>query len=188
MLTSTAWEVQEDMEAPRQQEDELTIVFTDIEGSTAINERLGDETWLRVLLEHNALLRDRIWRHGGREAGRRGDGFLVVFPRPVDAARFAISVQRLLSDRAERHPHLELRIRVGIHHGRVLSDGDAVLGANVCFASRVTQAARGGEILFSSTSRELLATENVQFDDPRDLPGAGPGDDARVFPLRWARS
>jgi class 3 adenylate cyclase len=182
MLTSAMTEIQVQPQVPEPRGREATIVVTDIEGSTAMNERLGDEAWLELLLTHNAILRDRVWRHGGREVGARGDGFMIVFRRAVDAVRFAISAQRLLADHAELHPEHELRVRMGIHHGLVLSEEDDICGASVQATRRITGAARGGEVLVSGVVRELLAVENVVFEDPRELLGT-----ARVFPLRWAR-
>lgn len=167
---------------------QLTMVFTDIEDSTAINERLGDEAWLELLLTHNAIVRHRARRHGGREVRFRGDGFLLAFDRPADAARCAVSIQRAIADRAESSPQLALRIRLGMHHGPALSEGGDLLGANVNLAERIVAAARGAEILVSSPCRELLGQENLCFGDARDVDLAGSPGTQRLFPLSWRRT
>lgn len=154
----------------------LTVVFTDIEGSTAINERLGDEAWLELLLLHNEIVRDRVWRHGGREVKATGDGFMLVFERPLDAARCAISIQRVLADLLRRYSKVQLPVRLGIHHGPVLRDRFEVFGCNVNLAQNIMSMADGGEILVSADFRELVEGESLQFED-------SPAQ--RVYGLSW---
>ena len=154
----------------------LTVVFTDIEGSTAINERLGDEAWLELLLLHTEIVRDRVWRHGGREVKSTGDGFMLVFDRPVDAARCAISIQRVLADLLRRYSKVQLPVRLGIHHGPMLRERTELFGMTVNLAQNVMSMANGGEILVSSDFRRLVADENLEFDAARGN---------RVHALRW---
>lgn len=157
----------------------LTVMFTDIEGSTALNERLGDEAWVELVLMHNEIVRDRVWRLGGREVKFRGDGFMVVFDDPVDAARCAISIQRVLADVVERYSKIELPVRLGLHHGRVLRAFDEVVGAAVNVAEQVMSAASGGQILASGDFRAAVAHENIDFGDSVDVDGR------RAYPLSW---
>lgn len=165
----------------------VSILVTDIVGSSELTERLGDEAWLQLLLAHNAIVRDRVWRHGGREVKARGDGFLLVFDRPVDAARCAISIQRALADYAERHPRAALRVRVGLHHGSALCVGEGFLGLNVSLTECMADAAAGGEILVSREFREMVREHSLQFEAERELRLAGLCGTHRVAALGWRR-
>ena len=163
----------------------VTILFTDIEGSTELNERLGDESWLELLHEHNALVRHAVQEHGGYEVKSQGDGFMIAFSSARDALRCATAVQQALAGYAERNPEQAVRVRIGVHTGEVLKDSDDFFGRNVVLASRIGAAARGGEILVSSVLRSLVeGTGNWTFEDERDLELKGLAGTHRVYTLR----
>lgn len=126
-----------------------TILFSDIVGSTELLARLGDEAWRAVLERHDRTARAVAGRHGGRFVKHTGDGFLATFDTPSSAITFATALRRDL--KAEN-----LDVRAGIHAGEieVRDDGD-VVGLAVNIAARVTGAASAGEILVSSTMRDL---------------------------------
>ncbi|HEU5112551.1 MAG TPA: adenylate/guanylate cyclase domain-containing protein, partial [Acidimicrobiia bacterium] len=77
----------------------VTILFTDIEGSTQLTEQLGDEDWLTVLRAHNKVVRDQVKDHAGFEVKSQGDGFMLAFPSAKEALRCAIGIQRALATR-----------------------------------------------------------------------------------------
>ncbi len=136
----------------------ITLFFSDIEDSTPLNERLGDETWVRVLAAHDALLRGRIDTYRGQVVKTAGDGFMVAFRDPEAACRAAVGVQRDL--RRTLDPMLRLvapiKVRIGIHTGPVISrDGD-YFGRNVAMAARIGGLATGGEVLASSAVHDAL--------------------------------
>lgn len=136
--------------------DVLTVVFTDIVGSTALIERLGDDRWVEVLSAHDDAVRSALRTHGGEEVKTTGDGFLAVFGDAAGAVRAGVLARRLVA--ALRVPEVPegLAIRVGAHSGPVIRrDGD-VLGRTVHVARRVAAAAAAGEVLVSSSVR--LAT------------------------------
>jgi hypothetical protein len=92
-----------------------TILFTDIEGSTQLTERLGDREWMTLLRQHNEIVREQSAKYSGFEVKSQGDGFMLAFASARDAVRCAIGIQRAL---AERHPEAdELRVRIGLHTG-----------------------------------------------------------------------
>src|SRR5215210_6687183 len=104
----------------------VTLLFTDIEGSTKLLQRLG-EGYAGVLAEHQRLLRDAFAAHGGREVDTQGDAFFVAFPRDADAVQAAIAAQRALAE----HPWPEgvaVRVRVGLHTGEPAATGERYLG------------------------------------------------------------
>lgn len=156
----------------------VTILFSDIEDSTTLNERLGDEDWVRLLSSHDKLVQTCVDRHRGHIVKSQGDGFMIAFREPADAVRAGIGIQDTLSDGADRRlRRTPIRVRVGIHCGTVIErDGD-LFGRNVAMAARVAAQADGGEILVSDEIRIALAeVEDIILVDGRDtelkgLPG-----------------
>jgi class 3 adenylate cyclase len=144
----------------------VTFLFTDIEGSTRLLTRLRDR-YVDVLAEHQRVLRAAFDGHDGREVHTEGDAFFVAFARASDAIAAAVGAQRALGSR--RWPEgVGVRVRMGIHTGEaVISDGDYV-GLDVHRAARICSAAHGGQVLLSSSTRELVADEpaaDVAFSD-----------------------
>jgi class 3 adenylate cyclase len=135
-----------------------TIVFTDLSGSTEALQRLGDSRWRLLLAEHNQAARAEIERFGGREIQTTGDGFFILFDSPVRAVRGAAAIV----DAAMR---LELTARAAVHTGEVERQGDEVRGIAVHFAARILGVARPGDVLASSTVRDLLAGSGLEFED-----------------------
>ncbi|MBI4233614.1 MAG: AAA-like domain-containing protein [Chloroflexi bacterium] len=134
----------------------VSILFTDLEGSTALFTTLGDEEAQQLLLLHNHMVREQVARYGGIEMKTLGDGFLLVFPSARRAAECAQAVQRAFDAYNAQHAHQPLKVRIGIHAGEVLK-GEEFLGSAVNLASRVMHQAVGGEILVSGLFRELIA-------------------------------
>ena len=140
------------------------ILFSDIEESTALNERIGDRAWVRLIGRHDKLVRKQVANHSGHVVKSQGDGFMVAFAQPEQAVRCAIAVQRSL-----RRQHTRIRVRIGIHMGKSVRRGDDLFGRNVAMAARVAGAADGGEILVSAAVRDALADEDdIAFDEGRD--------------------
>jgi class 3 adenylate cyclase len=138
----------------------MTIVFTDIVGSTAMIERLGEERWLELMHEHNRIVRECVMRHDGEVVKSQGDGFMTVFASSAAALSFSIELQRTLAHHNERYPNEQLPVRIGVHTGNIYAADEDFLGKNVVLAARITGRARGGEILVSAESRGY--TEGVR--------------------------
>jgi predicted phage tail protein len=134
------------------------VVFTDIVGSTAVAEELGDRRWRELLSRHNAVARRELRRFGGREIDTAGDGFFVFFSRPVEAIRWADAV----SDAVRA---LGVEIRAGVHAGESEVLGRKVSGMTVHIGARVLSVAGAGEILASSTVKEMIPGSGVSFVD-----------------------
>ncbi|HVL80175.1 MAG TPA: tetratricopeptide repeat protein [Actinomycetota bacterium] len=133
----------------------VTFLFTDIEGSTQLLRRLGEE-FGRVLSEHRALLRDAFDSHGGVEVHAEGDSSLTVFTRAGDAVAAALDGQRAIAARAWP-PGGEVRVRMGIHTGEAVVVADDYVGLAVHQAARICAAGHGGQVLVSETSGELAS-------------------------------
>jgi class 3 adenylate cyclase len=162
----------------------VTVLFTDIEGSTQLTEALGDAEWIRVLRAHNALIRDQVAAHSGIEVKSQGDGFMLAFASAEDALQCAIGIQRALA-RAPSDGH-RLRVRIGLHTGEMIREEDDFFGKAVVLAARIAAEARGGEILVSRLVREL--TEGVSlfsFTDPTDVELKGLSGMHSLWAVRW---
>jgi class 3 adenylate cyclase len=164
----------------------LTMMVTDIVGSTGLAESLGDRRWITVLRHHNDLVRAQVARHGGTEVKAQGDGFLVVFPSARRAILAAIDVQRVVSSWDEQ-PDAPLRLRVGLHTGEIVDmDGD-VLGQNVIVAVRIAASARPGEIVVSGLTRDLTVSGgDITFDAGDEVELKGLSQPWRVHRVAWS--
>jgi predicted ATPase/class 3 adenylate cyclase len=137
-----------------------TFLFTDIEGSTRLLDRLG-EGYDEVFETHCMLLREAFAGEAGREVGTSGDSFFVVFERPAGAVAAAAAAQRALSE--HRWPEgVDLRVRMGIHSGVARRSGEGYVGLDVHRAARIADAAHGGQILLSETTRALVPHTRVR--------------------------
>jgi class 3 adenylate cyclase len=146
----------------------VTILFSDVEGSTLMTERLGDQGAHEVLRAHNTIVREQVAAHGGFEVKSQGDGFMIAFQSARRALRCAIDMQRAFAGHAERHPDTAVRIRIGLHTGEPIREADDFFGQAVIMAARIAARAHGGEILVSSLIRELTAsTGEFAFGDAR---------------------
>jgi class 3 adenylate cyclase len=146
----------------------VTIMFSDIEGSTPINERLGDQRWMDVLRAHNALIREQIAAHDGDVVKTAGDGFMVAFSSPRRAVECALAIQRAFSN--FQHPTSNLQIRIGMHTGTPVAEGGDYYGKDVTLAYRIADSAHGGEIVVSARVRELVeGASDVVFGEPREI-------------------
>lgn len=166
----------------------VTLLFTDVEGSTQLLRRLGrDYAQLRARCEQ--VLRETIERHGGFEIDTQGDSLFAAFPAARDALLAAVEAQRALAAEAWTGG-VEVRVRMGVHTGEPqIADGRPV-GLAVHHAARVMAAAHGGQILVSEATRRLLAEEGVEGLALRDagaqrLKDFPPGE--HVFHRLWLR-
>jgi eukaryotic-like serine/threonine-protein kinase len=167
----------------------MTIAFTDIEGSTAMVEELGDRRWLEVLRVHNWLVRDRLRDFAGTEVKHQGDGFMLAFDSTRTALRFAIELQRSFAKRALSNPEHAVVVRIGLHTGFVIRELDDYIGRDVIVAARIADAARGGEILVSREVREFASGErDIVFGAERMLDLRGLREPHGVCAVDWERS
>ncbi|WP_275579676.1 adenylate/guanylate cyclase domain-containing protein [Mycobacterium riyadhense] len=165
----------------------VTIMFSDIEGSTALIEELGDECWLRVLHRHNAVIRRQVAKHRGFEVKSQGDGFMVAFSSARSAIRCAIEIQRDFAAYRDRSDCQLLRVRIGMHTGEVIREREDFIGRNVTLAARIAAKAGGNQILVSALLRELVAgSHEFQFGNAWEEQLKGLREPQRVHEVRWA--
>jgi class 3 adenylate cyclase len=159
----------------------LTILVSDICGSTQLSQDLGDQAWLEVLQAHNEIVRRHVAEHRGTEVKAQGDGFLVVFPSARDAVLAAIAIQRGMSTYRDQHPEVPVTVRLGLHTGEVVATEDDVFGQNVVVASRIADAAGPSEVLVSGLTRDLTASaSDLGFEAGTDVELKGLSQPTRV--------
>jgi class 3 adenylate cyclase/DNA-binding CsgD family transcriptional regulator len=136
----------------------VTLLFTDLVGSTELLTHLGDDAAEEVRREHFALLRQAVGETGGTEVKSLGDGLMVVFQSGVDALRCAVAMQRRIDERNGDRAGPQLAVRVGLHAGEPLREGDDFHGEAVVVASRLCNQADGGQILTSELVAGLVGS------------------------------
>ena len=135
----------------------VTMLFTDIEGSTRLLKQLG-ERYGELLADHRRLLREAFAAHGGREMDTQGDAFFFAFARARDARRAAVDAQRALA--AHEWPDgAECRVRMGLHTGEPAVGEEGYHGMGLHRGARIAAAAHGGQVLLSTTTAELVQDE-----------------------------
>ncbi len=146
----------------------VTFLFTDIEGSTRLVQRLGDVTSEQVFTNHRRLLRQAIEATGGAVVEDQGESFLFVFPGAREAVLAAVAAQRALA--AHSWPEgLALRVRMGLHTGEPASTREGYVGVDVHMVARICQVGHGGQILLSQTTQQLGAGDLPDGVNLRDL-------------------
>src|SRR5919109_3640303 len=164
----------------------VTVLFTDIVGSTDLVDRLGDERARALFRGHDGLLREVLAHHGGVEVKHHGDGLMVGFTSARRALHCAIEIQRALEAWNEQHADTELRVRIGINSGEVIAEDDDYFGAAVTLASRIASAAAGGQILVSAVTRALAGHEDGwSLIDRGEQHFRGLREPCRVYEVVW---
>ncbi len=160
-----------------------TILFSDIESSTERATSMGDAAWYTLLEAHNSVIREELHGWGGKEIKSVGDGFMCSFSSVRRGIGFAVAVQRRIED-----PHgPDLRVRMGLHTGEVITDATGDLfGRHVNLAARVANLAGGGEIMASLVVHEISAgRDDLVWDAPLVADLKGFAEPETVFRLMW---
>jgi len=157
----------------------VTILFTDMEGSTALTQQVGDERAQDHVRQHNLVVREALRTHTGKEIKHTGDGIMASFASARGAVDCAIAIQRALADDDG------LRVCIGLNAGEPVAEEQDLYGTSVQLAARVCAEANGGEILVSNVVRELAAGKGFLFNDRGDRALKGFEDPVRLYEVRW---
>ena len=133
----------------------VTLLFTDLVGSTQLTDALGDEGAQEILRIHNALVREEVGRHGGSEVKTMGDGFMIAFKSPTSALACAVAIQRAIAQYNREQPTREFMVRMGLNAGEAIQEEADFFGSAVIVAARIAALAEGGEILTSEAVKQL---------------------------------
>jgi class 3 adenylate cyclase len=157
----------------------VTIIFTDVVGSTTLRTGRGDATAHQHMQARAALVRQEIERHQGREVKHAGDSFTIAFDSARSAVECAVAVQKGLDEQNRRHPGEEVHMRIGINTGEAIVEGEDLFGAAVDAAKRIETAATAGQVLISEVVRGVVGpAKDIEFVDRGRFKLKG-------FPERW---
>jgi pimeloyl-ACP methyl ester carboxylesterase/class 3 adenylate cyclase len=157
----------------------MTILFTDIVGSTKRAQELGDKAWRELLQAHDATVRREIMRFQGSEVKSLGDGFLAIFDGPTRAIRCATAITDAMAP-------LGIQVRGGLHTGEVERTEADVLGIAVHLAARIMETATAGEVVISRTVKDLIAGSGIELDDAGEHSLKGLEEKWQLFKVRTA--
>lgn len=163
-----------------------TIVFTDLEGSTSLTQRLGDEAALQLLQKHDELMLACMEEHDGRRVKHTGDGLMVSFTSVVKTIQCMIDMQRALVRHNETRQDAVLRARMGAAAGEPVSHQSDLFGATVQLASRLCDYGTPGQILVPGVIRDLCIGKRFNFNSVGDIPLKGFDEPVRVYEVHWS--
>lgn len=159
----------------------MTLVFTDIVDSTVLAESVGDAAWAELIGAHESTIRRITGNQGGTVVKLLGDGSMLAFESARAAVRAAVEIQQAVAD-------APFAVRIGIHTGEVIHTANDVLGVTVNKAARVASAADGGEVMISSTTKDLVGSmEGVGFGEPKVVALKGLSDTHHIVEVEWAQ-
>lgn len=145
------------------------ILFTDLEGSTSLLDRLREASYMVLLTEHDLIIRRALSEWNGREVKHTGDGIMASFTTVSDSLACALAIQAGFTARPVTAESPELRVRIGIDAGEPVDRGNDIFGRTVNLAARLCGAANGGEILVSETVRTHPSAVEFRFAEPAAL-------------------
>lgn len=164
----------------------MTVLFTDVQGSTELRTRRGDAIAQRILRAQEDLVRQQVEAHSGREVKALGDGFMVAFGSARRAVQCAVGIQRALHQYNHEHADAEVHVRIGLNSGEVSEEDGDLFGAAVNAASRVAAKAKGGEILVAGVVKQLAGkVPEVDFVDRGRFRLKGFDERWQLFQLTW---
>lgn len=157
----------------------MTLVFTDIVDSTVLAESIGDAAWAETVGAHEGSIRSITEVHGGRVVKFLGDGSMLAFESARAAVRAAVDIQRASINS-------QLGVRIGIHTGEVIRTADDLLGLTVNKAARIASIADAGDVLVSSTTRDLIGSlHGVRSGEAKIVTLKGISEAHLILPLEW---
>jgi class 3 adenylate cyclase len=174
----------------------VTILFTDMEGSTALTERLGDARAQELRRTHDSIVREALKARGGSETKHTGDGIMASFPSASRAIECAVAVQRALAEHNESiaaRPELvegraqPIRVRIGLNAGEPVAEDEDLFGTVVNLARRICDHAEPGQILVSDVVQQLAAGKDFTFADKGEGTLKGFEKPVRLHEVRWQR-
>jgi len=164
----------------------VTLLFSDIKGSTDITERLGDRSAQELFGVHNAIVRRRLSECDGYEVKSMGDGFMLAFSSARMGIMCAVAIQRDLQRYNEEEGSEAILVRIGLHTGEVIKEGEDYFGKNVILASRISAVAREDQVLVSSLLKGLVdSLRDFEFGDPMRVDLKGLAGTTVVYPVNY---
>lgn len=165
-----------------------TILFTDIVGSTAMTQTLGDEASMVLLELHNGIVRSALADLGGREVKHTGDGIMASFVSAAAAVKCAAQIQRELAKHVENKTDRGMKVRIGAAAGEPVEQHDDLFGCTVQLAARLCSQALPEQILVTNAIAELCLGKGLSFQDMGEVPLKGFERPVRAHSVVWAEA
>ena len=162
-----------------------TIMFTDMEGSTAMSDRLGDAAAVEHVRQHDDIIRGRLAECGGVEVKHTGDGIMASFQSVARAVECTIAIQRALANHNDANVQIPLRVRIGMSAGEPVAEHQDLFGAAVNLAKRACDHGDAGQILVTNVVRDLCIGKTFSFIDRGDATLKGFAEPVRLFEVDW---
>ena len=166
----------------------VSILFTDMESSTALTQQLGDAGAQEVRRAHNDIVRSALTANGGSEIKHTGDGIMASFATASSALYCAITIQQGVAAHKEEHPDSPLGVYIGINAGEPIAEEQDLFGTSVDLAKRICDHAEPGQILASDVVRQLAAGKDFLFSDLGETELRGFEDPVKIWEVRWRES
>lgn len=162
-----------------------TIVFTDLEDSTPLNRRLGDDAYVELLKTHDAMMSSCLHTHSGLHVKHTGDGVMASFVSVAKAVQCMIDMQRALAEHNTAQPQQALLVRMGAAAGEPVSHQGDLFGATVSLAARLRDQARPGQIVVPAAVRDLCLGKTFDFASLGEVTVKGFDEPVRIYEVRW---
>ncbi|MBT7857862.1 MAG: adenylate/guanylate cyclase domain-containing protein, partial [Nitrospinaceae bacterium] len=178
----------EEWNKPKQKEEDsgpVTVLFTDIAGSTAMTQALGDAGAQQVVRIHNRVVREALSAHAGREVKHTGDGIMASFAKTSDSVDAAIQMQVETMKHNQAEPDLPLHLKIGMNAGEPIAEDNDLFGTVVQLSARIVDKASADEIYVSEIVRGICAGKSYKFKNLGGFPMKGFGDDITLFEVIW---
>ena len=166
--------------------DTHVVLFTDIAGSSALAQRVGDAQAQEVRRAHDAIVREALQAHRGKEVKHTGDGIMAAFGMASAALNCAITIQRSIAVHNEDHGHMPLGVYIGLNAGEPIAENDDLFGTSVDLAARICDHADAGQILASDVVRQLVAGKHYLWNDRGTSELRGLEDPIKLWEVSWA--
>ena len=166
----------------------VTVMFTDMVGSTALTQTRGDEVAQQVVRAHNRIVRDALTRYGGKEVKHTGDGIMASFPTTSNGVEAAIFIQQKTASHNEANAELPLHLKIGINAGEPIAEDDDLFGTTVQLAARIVDKASSEQIFVSEIVRGICAGKDFDFSNQGGYDMKGFDDPITLFEVMWEGS
>ncbi|NQU59193.1 MAG: adenylate/guanylate cyclase domain-containing protein [Rhodospirillales bacterium] len=163
----------------------VTVLFTDIAGSTAMTQNLGDAVAQQVVRAHNRIVRDALTEFNGKEIKHTGDGIMASFSTTSNGVEGSMKIQIDTAKHNENNPDLPLHIKIGINAGEPISEDNDLFGSTVQMAARIVDKAKADEIFVSEIVRGICAGKEIKFENRGPFTMKGFDDDPILYEVLW---
>ena len=161
------------------------ILFTDLKGSTALTNELGDDKAMELLRTHNAIIRGELKEHSGREVKHTGDGFMACFASVRQSVECAIAILQSFDSHNKKNPASALYLRIGLSAGEPVAEDEDLFGATIQLAARLCACAEPEQIIVASVVQELCLGKKLPFKSPGTRSLKGFDRAVTVYEVEW---